>query len=1757
MVARDAFFSQQHAAVVVQKTWRRTRVLSIFNFKSLRTVIVTLQARCRTMHAVHLFVLMKRGVMKLQALWRKKLVIRHVKLIVKLQGRRRGKVQKTKWGVQARAVVRMQRIVRTRHDRKDYMQKRNVVVRIAALARTVRATRQFRQRGEAATSIQARWKALKASSLVTALRLSVVRIQAVMRKCLARQELARRIRAAVLVQANWRGAWDCMRLNYLHQQAIVMQSWARELLMYWSIRKLVAEQECAAALLNRVLRGHAVRTVRIQLRMAAQLVQARFRAYKTRGMLRLWSKSALPIQKQMRGSFVRSWAKQWFVEEKARRAVVKQIVTREVSLTTSYAILVQARIETEQVLIQVVAHERRRCKNVATEEWPKVLIYAVDKAEHVISHRNAWIKAKAEAAKRAERHAQGLARLVTIRNTAEDTATKAVLQACEKAYRSLLLRHSSGRAAATAVKAVTHSIASCKAAQQAILASMLRFEAKVMLKFVCRISLKRAIIEIHRRAAVAAAAAVWAASCAQRAADEAEKAVAVAAAAKSSAMAAAAAAAADQIADASHEAAEEANQIRAAAKAAKAVVIALAAADSAETSAAAAMDYVSTIGARAAEAAASAADVAQLFAVQACEYERTASQYAANAVHVAEAMAANTAIQEQERARQVVAAQNAASIIWTTIERAAVALVKNAVAEMAAVAEERATREAAEAAAAEKKLKVLRARKAAKAAKKARAKAEAAEIKAVAAMIAAAESAAAAGNTAAAKHAAAAVEKAARAAAKKEARSQLASKLVAEEESRVHDAARLAEVESAASLLCDTALFDAISNLNDTGVHKLSVHSGAVDVLAAAGTAGMSGSETVVAADGQVEGRLMAAVLKASDTHKSGEPIELVDWIRMAHLIGQSASSRDLLASIELVRATLDIELGEIVLVLRSNSEWTYAKVVRMNDAEIQVSVDSAGSTKIYPSYDWVSEIRKLVVTEEMIAPVGSGEEVGGVEEVNARMQRKKTIIQMPEENGKDEEERPEDQTAAVTQEVKEGDAALGTSTQEEEEAKKQQQEEAKKQQQEEAKKQASSQAEQRAKAHENIQAKKHAATVIQSTARQRTAQHELRRQRTDKAHLRVEARRAEDEEKRPEDQTAAVTQEAKEGDAALGTDEASMQEMKELAKLDARMQVETELAEARSRIEEDLKIAAEARVRAGEAILKAEEEAQRIEERGVATRKRAEEVMAKAEDARQMAEQGVATRKRAEEVMAKAEEDARQMASPRRATAGDDSEKRALVQPLLQKLVPQEPTEKQVAPLNAARSSPLKQPAGDLRGVRQDPGKRLLDLSDVLDAASFDPAAFDVNHWAANAQAAVLVTKSSRLIGAAPDQRKKQVFDFATGSFRNSEEAYVSPTKNGIQLGGEMDFNPGVDVHTVSLVAPVVSATYPTSPPQHHLGDEPSGMSDGLNQRPFGRQQLGQQPQEHQQQTSLDGPQRPNRFLQSSFLSSGQSRDYNSDRSSDDEMYLSSSDLSISAATSSVANLHSVGGKGVASTYDLASSLSEGPSRLVLSSPPKPYSAPYSTRPTGGPLPQSIGFRVQQTPLAQGSMPQRDSRLLTQSGAGAPATQSSASRFSVSKNSSSILSTDPYSTEYTSPSSRLTSGPAAAPMPAQLQSVQRQRHVQFVENSPSPPPVYPAERGYIRSLNDGHASLIAPAPAPAPTATQFSQRHHDALSLRAQAPGPGMPRPLVPAAGLLDMMPMSRAGAPPRNRFFEPLASERRSPAQTDPYDSMLDNLF
>ncbi|KAM6217298.1 abnormal spindle-like microcephaly-associated protein [Rhynchocyon petersi] len=301
---------QNRAACVLQSYWRMRR--ERVRFSSLKKIVIKLQAHVRKHQQLQKYKKMKKAVLVIQSHFRAYISARKVlasyqktrSAVIVLQSACR-RMQARKEFIHIRtSIIKIQSHYRAYITRKKFITLKNAAIKLQSIVKMKQAHKQYLRLKGAALCIQQRYRSKKFATVkreeYLQVQKSCIKIQAFVRGYLVRKQMKLQRKAAISLQSYFR--MRKMRQNYLkiYQSTLVIQNYYHANKAQVNQRENFLQAKRAAVCLQAVYRGYKVRQLIKQQSIAALKIQTAFRGYSKRVKYQSVLQSTVKIQRWYR-----------------------------------------------------------------------------------------------------------------------------------------------------------------------------------------------------------------------------------------------------------------------------------------------------------------------------------------------------------------------------------------------------------------------------------------------------------------------------------------------------------------------------------------------------------------------------------------------------------------------------------------------------------------------------------------------------------------------------------------------------------------------------------------------------------------------------------------------------------------------------------------------------------------------------------------------------------------------------------------------------------------------------------------------------------------------------------------------------------------------------------------------------------------------------------------------------------------------------------------------------------------------------------------------------------------------------------------------------------------------------------------------------------------------------------------------------------------------------------------------------------------
>ncbi|XP_004685541.1 PREDICTED: abnormal spindle-like microcephaly-associated protein isoform X1 [Condylura cristata] len=298
------------AACILQSYWRMKR--DRFQFLNLRKIVIKLQAHIRKHQQLQKYKKMRKAALVIQIHFRAYVLAKNVQTsyqkirsaVIVLQSAYRGMLARNKFNCTLTSIIKIQSYYRTYIAKKKFLHLKNATIKLQSIVK-MRGTRERYLRLRAAALVIQRWyRSVKLAALkrkeYMVVQESCIKLQACVRGYLVRKQMRLQRKAAISLQSYFR--MRKLRRSYLqvYKAAIVIQSYYHAYKAQVNERKNFLQIKGAVTCLQAAYRGYRVRQLIKHQSVAALKIQTAFRGYSKRMKYQSVLQSTVKIQRRYR-----------------------------------------------------------------------------------------------------------------------------------------------------------------------------------------------------------------------------------------------------------------------------------------------------------------------------------------------------------------------------------------------------------------------------------------------------------------------------------------------------------------------------------------------------------------------------------------------------------------------------------------------------------------------------------------------------------------------------------------------------------------------------------------------------------------------------------------------------------------------------------------------------------------------------------------------------------------------------------------------------------------------------------------------------------------------------------------------------------------------------------------------------------------------------------------------------------------------------------------------------------------------------------------------------------------------------------------------------------------------------------------------------------------------------------------------------------------------------------------------------------------
>ncbi|XP_007939371.1 abnormal spindle-like microcephaly-associated protein [Orycteropus afer afer] len=301
---------QIRAAFVFQSYWRMRQ--EKLQFLNLKKIVIKLQARIRKNQQLQKYKKMRKAALTIQAHFRVYISSRKVlasyqktrSAVIVLQSAYRGMQARRKFIHILTSVIKIQSYYRAYTSHKKFMNLKKATIKLQSIAKMKQTRKQYLHLREAALCIQQWYRSKKLAALqreeYMQVQKSCIKLQAFVRGYLVRKQMRLQRKAAILLLSYFR--MRKIRQYYLkiYKGTIIIQNYYHANKAQVNQRRSFLQVKRAATCLQAAYRGYKVRQLIKQQSIAALQIQTAFRGYSKRVKYQSVLQSTIKIQRWYR-----------------------------------------------------------------------------------------------------------------------------------------------------------------------------------------------------------------------------------------------------------------------------------------------------------------------------------------------------------------------------------------------------------------------------------------------------------------------------------------------------------------------------------------------------------------------------------------------------------------------------------------------------------------------------------------------------------------------------------------------------------------------------------------------------------------------------------------------------------------------------------------------------------------------------------------------------------------------------------------------------------------------------------------------------------------------------------------------------------------------------------------------------------------------------------------------------------------------------------------------------------------------------------------------------------------------------------------------------------------------------------------------------------------------------------------------------------------------------------------------------------------
>ncbi|XP_034866289.1 abnormal spindle-like microcephaly-associated protein isoform X1 [Mirounga leonina] len=301
---------QTRAACVFQSYWRMRQ--DRFRFLNLKKITTKLQAQVRKQQQLQKYTKVKKAALVIQIHFRAYVLAKEVlasyqktrSAVIVLQSAYRGMKARKRFIHILTSIIKIQSCYRAYISRKKFLRLKSAAVQLQSIVKMKQTRKQYLHLRAATLCIQRQYRSTKMAALerreYTQMRESCIKLQASVRGHLVRKQMRVQRQAAVSLQSYFRMRKTRQHYLEIYKAAVVIQNYYHAHKAQISQRKNFLQVKRAVTCLQAAYRGYKARQLIKQQSVAALKIQTAFRGYSKRKKYQYVLQSTIKIQRWYR-----------------------------------------------------------------------------------------------------------------------------------------------------------------------------------------------------------------------------------------------------------------------------------------------------------------------------------------------------------------------------------------------------------------------------------------------------------------------------------------------------------------------------------------------------------------------------------------------------------------------------------------------------------------------------------------------------------------------------------------------------------------------------------------------------------------------------------------------------------------------------------------------------------------------------------------------------------------------------------------------------------------------------------------------------------------------------------------------------------------------------------------------------------------------------------------------------------------------------------------------------------------------------------------------------------------------------------------------------------------------------------------------------------------------------------------------------------------------------------------------------------------